>query len=126
MKLVFSFILLLALGAIVDLHVKLRRTNVEVKGHEETLLDVVVIHKLRLATLEVLLASAVIPNFNLVGGSSPRVFTKNCFTQLTSIHELGKFQWQPLNFMALRAGNTEKQKNPQLRRRSVTRRSTWT
>jgi hypothetical protein len=60
----FRIVLLLALGAIVDLHVKLRRTNVEVKGHEETLLDVVFIHKLRLATLEVLLASAVIPNFS--------------------------------------------------------------
>jgi hypothetical protein len=81
---------------------------VEVEGHEEALLDVVIIHKLRPAALEVLLASAVILDFDLVGGSSPRVFTKNCFAQFTSIHKLGKFQWQPLNFTVLRAGNTEK------------------
>jgi hypothetical protein len=36
------------------------------------------------------------------------VFTKNCFAQFMSIDELGEFQWQPLNFMVLRAGNTEK------------------
>jgi hypothetical protein len=46
MELVFSFILLLALGAIVDLHVKLRRTDVEVEGHEEALMDIVVFCKL--------------------------------------------------------------------------------
>jgi hypothetical protein len=42
----FSFILLLALGAIVDLHVELRRANVEVEGHEEALVDVVFFCKL--------------------------------------------------------------------------------
>jgi hypothetical protein len=36
------------------------------------------------------------------------VFMKNCFAQFMSIHKLGKFQWQPLNFMVLRAGDTEK------------------
>jgi hypothetical protein len=42
----FSFVLLLALSTVVDLHVKLRRAHVKVKGHEETSLDVVIIHKL--------------------------------------------------------------------------------
>jgi hypothetical protein len=37
MKMHFGFILLLALGAIVDFHVELRRPNVEVKSHEENL-----------------------------------------------------------------------------------------
>jgi hypothetical protein len=30
------------------------------------------------------------------------VFTENCFTQFSPIHELGKFLWQALNFAALR------------------------
>jgi hypothetical protein len=45
MKLVFSFILLLALGTVIDLHVKLRCADVEVEGHEEALVDVVVFCK---------------------------------------------------------------------------------
>jgi hypothetical protein len=46
MEVDFSFILLLALGAIIDLHVELRRADVEVEGHEEALVDVVVFCKL--------------------------------------------------------------------------------
>jgi hypothetical protein len=46
MEVDFSFVLLLALGAIIDLHVELRRANVEVEGHEEALMDVVVFCKL--------------------------------------------------------------------------------
>jgi hypothetical protein len=42
----FSFVLLLALSTVEDLHVKLRRANVKVKGHEEASLDVVIIRKL--------------------------------------------------------------------------------
>jgi hypothetical protein len=33
------------------------------------------------------------------------VFTKNCFPQLSPIHELGKLQWHPLNLSALSAGD---------------------
>jgi hypothetical protein len=46
MEMDFSFILLLALGAVIDLHVKLQRADVEVKGHKEALVDVVVFCKL--------------------------------------------------------------------------------
>jgi hypothetical protein len=42
----FSLVLLLALSTVKDLHIKLRRANMKVKGYEETLLDVVIIHKL--------------------------------------------------------------------------------
>jgi hypothetical protein len=42
----FSLVLLLALSTVEDLHVKLRRANMKVKGHEETSLDVVIICKL--------------------------------------------------------------------------------
>jgi hypothetical protein len=41
----FSFILLLALSAVIDLHVKLGRANMKVKGYEEALVDVVVFCK---------------------------------------------------------------------------------
>ena len=46
MEMDFNFILLLALGAVIDLHVELRRADVEVEGHEEDLVDVVVFCKL--------------------------------------------------------------------------------
>jgi hypothetical protein len=52
------FILLLALGANIDSHVELRRTNVELKSHEKALMEVVILHKLRPAALEVLLTGA--------------------------------------------------------------------
>jgi hypothetical protein len=54
MKEHFSFILLLALGAIVDPHIELRRTTVVVESHEEALVEVMVFCKLRPAALEVL------------------------------------------------------------------------
>jgi hypothetical protein len=86
----FSLVLLLALSTVEDLHIKLQRTNMIVEGHEETSLDVMIIHKLGPATLKVLFASTIIPDFHLIGGSSPRMFTKYCFTQLPPIHELGE------------------------------------
>jgi hypothetical protein len=46
MKMHFGFILLLALGAVIDSHVKLRRANVEVKSHEKALMEIVILHKL--------------------------------------------------------------------------------
>jgi hypothetical protein len=88
----FSFILLLALGAIIDLHIELRRADVEVKSHEEALMEVIVLCKLRPATLEVLLIGVVVPDLHFIGSSSPRVFTKNSFPQLSTVHKLGEFQ----------------------------------
>jgi hypothetical protein len=61
-----------------------------VEDHEETLMEVMVFCKLRLAAFEVHLAVPVIPGLHFIGSSSPRVFTKNCFSQLSPIHELGK------------------------------------
>jgi hypothetical protein len=46
MEVHFSLVLLLALSAVKDLLIKLRRANMKVEGHEETSLDVVIIHKL--------------------------------------------------------------------------------
>jgi hypothetical protein len=88
----FSFIFFLALGAIIDLHVELRCPNMEVESHEEALMEVVVLCKLRLAALEVLLTGAVVPDFHFIGSFSPRVFTKNSFPQFSPIHKLRKIQ----------------------------------
>jgi hypothetical protein len=90
MKVHFSFVLLLALSTVVDPHVKLRRTDVEVESHEETLVEVMVFCKLRPAALEVHLTGPVVLDLHFIGSSSPRVFTKNHFPQLSPIHKLGK------------------------------------
>jgi hypothetical protein len=88
----FSFILLLSLGAIIDLYVKLRCVDMEVESHEKALVDVMVFCKLRPAALEVLFTSAVVPDLHFIGSSSPKVFTKNCFPQFSPIHKLGEIQ----------------------------------
>jgi hypothetical protein len=91
-KIHFGFVLLLALGIVIDSHVELRRADVEVKSHKEALMEVMVLYKLRLATLEVLLTGAIVPNLHFIGSSSPRVFTKNCLPQFSPVHKLSKFQ----------------------------------
>jgi hypothetical protein len=54
---------------------------------------------------------------------STRVFTKNHFPQFSPIHELGEFQWQALNFVALRAGDTKERVDSGRRRRSISGRA---
>jgi hypothetical protein len=88
----FSFVLLLALGAVIDPHVELPRADVEVESHEEALVEVMVFCKLRPATLEVLLTGAVVPDLHFIWSSSPRVFMKNRFPQFSPIHKLGELQ----------------------------------
>jgi hypothetical protein len=127
MKVHFSFVLILALSTVVDPHVKLRRTDVEVESHEETLVEVMVFCKLQPATLEVHLAGPVVPDLHFIRSSSPRVFMKNRFPQLSPVHKLGKLQRYPLNLAALRADDAEEGVHFGWRRRSVMRRSarTW-
>jgi hypothetical protein len=107
-ELVFSFTFLLALGAIVDLHVKLRCPNVEVEGHEEALMDVVVFRKARPPAPEVLFAVAIVPHLHRVRDTSARLLAKNSLSQLATIHKLGEIQRQALNLTALPHGNAEK------------------
>jgi hypothetical protein len=76
----FNFILLLALSTIIDLHIKLRRTDMVVEDHEETLVKIVIFCKLQPAALVVHLAVTIIPDLYLIGSSSPRVFAKNSFS----------------------------------------------
>jgi hypothetical protein len=78
-----------------------------IKGHEEPLMEVMVLRKSQLATLEELFAGAVVPHFHFIWSSSTRVFAKNCFAQFPPIHEIYEFRWQALNLMALRAGDAE-------------------
>jgi hypothetical protein len=98
-----------------------------VEDHKETLVEVMVFCKLRPAALAVHLAVTVIPDLHFIGSSSPRVFMKNCFPQLSPIHELGKLQRHPLNLTALSAGNAEGVHFGRRRRRSIMRRGaqTW-
>jgi hypothetical protein len=51
----------------------------EIKGHEEPLMEVMILRKLRLAALEELFTDAIVPHLHFVWGSSTRVFTENCF-----------------------------------------------
>jgi hypothetical protein len=129
MKVDFSFILLLALGAVIDLHVELRRADMEVKGHEEALVDIVVFCKLRPTTLKVLLAIAIVPNLHFVWSPTARLFVENRFSQFSPIHELCEIQRQTLNLAALHHGNAEERKDPGKSSRSSgssRRRSAWT
>jgi hypothetical protein len=87
----FSFILFLALGAVIDPNVELRRPNVKVKSHKKALMEVMVLCKLRPAALEVLLTGAVVPDLHFIGSSFPRVFMKNRFPQFSPVHKLGGF-----------------------------------
>jgi hypothetical protein len=90
------------------------------------LVEIMVFCKLWPATLEILLAVAIIPNLHLVWSPSTRLFTKNRFSQFSSIHELGEIQRQALNLMALRHGNAEERKYSSRSRGSNRRRSAWT
>jgi hypothetical protein len=122
----FSFVLLLALGAIIDPHVELRRADVEVESHEEALVEVMVFCKLRPATLEVHLTGPVVLDLHFIGSSFPRVFMKNRFPQFSPVHKLGELQWHPLNLTTLSAGDAEEGVYSRQRRRSIVRRSAWT
>jgi hypothetical protein len=83
----------------------------KVEGHEEALVDVMVFRKLRLATLKVLLAVAIIPNLHFVWSPTARLLVENRFSQFTPIHELCEIQRQTLNLAALRHGNAEERKD---------------
>jgi hypothetical protein len=101
----------------------------EVEGHEEALMDVVVFCKLRPATLKVLLAVAVIPNLHFVWSPTARLFTENRFSQFSPIHDLCEIQRQTLNLAALRYGNAKERKDSGRSSRSSgssRRRSAWT
>jgi hypothetical protein len=127
LKVYFSLVLLLALSTVIDLHIKLRCTTVVVKDHEKPLVEVMIFRKLGPSTPKVHLTASIVPYLHFIGSSSSRMFMKNCFTKLSPIHELGKFQRHPLNLTALSAGDAEEGVNlGRRRRRSIMRSSTRT
>jgi hypothetical protein len=103
----FSLVLFLALSAVVDLHIELRRTTVVVEEHEKPLMEVMVFRKLGPAAPDIHLAASIIVHLHLVGSSSPRLFAKNCFTKLAPIHELGELQQNTLYPTTLSTGDAE-------------------
>jgi hypothetical protein len=90
-KLRFGFVLLLALGAVEDSHIELRRANMIVKSHEEPLMKVMILRKSRPAALEELFTGAVVPHLHFIWSSSTRMFAENCFAQFPPIHEIREF-----------------------------------
>jgi hypothetical protein len=90
-------------------------------------MEITVFCKLRPATLEVHLAVSIVPDLHFIGSSFHRVFAKNCFSQFSPIHELGKLQRHPLNLTVLSAGDAEEGVYlGRRRRRSIMWRSTRT
>jgi hypothetical protein len=83
----------------------------EVEGHEEALMDVVVFCKARPTAPEVLLAITIIPHFYLIWDASARLLAKDSLSQLAAIHKFGKVHRQTLNLMTLPQGNAEKREN---------------
>jgi hypothetical protein len=83
----------------------------EVEGHEEALMDVVVFRKARPTAPEVLLAITIIPHFYLIRDASARLLAKDSFSHFTAIHKFGKIHQQALDLMTLPQGNAEKREN---------------
>jgi hypothetical protein len=56
----------------------------KIKGHEEPLMEVMILRKSRPAALEELFTITVVPHLHFIWVSSTRVFAENCFMQLSS------------------------------------------
>jgi hypothetical protein len=127
LKVNFSLVLFLELSTVIDLYIKLRCTIVVVEEHEKPLVEVIIFRKLGPSTPEIHLAASIIPNIHFIGSSSPRLLTKDRFTKLAPIHELGELQRHTLNLAALSAGNAEEGKSlGRRRRRSIMQNSART
>jgi hypothetical protein len=74
---------------------------VVIEKHEEALMQVMILCKLRPATPEIHLAMAIIVYLHLGWSTSSRFFMKDGFTELAPIHELSKLERNTLLFTAL-------------------------
>jgi hypothetical protein len=97
-----------------------------IKGHEEPLMEVMVLRKSRPAALEELFAGAVVPHLHFIWSFSTRVLVENYFVQFLPIHEIRKFRWQALNLATLRIADTKERVDPGRQRRSTRGRNAWT
>jgi hypothetical protein len=87
----FGFIFPLALGAVKDLHVKLRCTAMLIKEHEKSLMQLKVLCKLGPAAPEVHLTMAIVVRLHFIRSSSSRFFAEDSLSKLAPVHELSKF-----------------------------------
>jgi hypothetical protein len=87
----FSFIFLLALRPIEDLHVRLRSATVVVEQQEPPLMQIIIFYKMGLAAPEEHVSIAIIVYLHLIWRSFTRLFSKDGFTKLLAIHKFGKF-----------------------------------
>jgi hypothetical protein len=74
---------------------------VVIEKHEEALMQVMILCKLRPATPEIHLATAIVVYLHLVRSTSSRFFMTDGFTELAPVHELSKLEWNTLLFTAL-------------------------
>jgi hypothetical protein len=86
----FSFILLLALHPVKDLHVKLRRAIMAAEEHKKALMQVMILCKQGPAAPKVYLTMVIKVYVPLIWSSSTRFFSEDSFTELTPVHELSK------------------------------------
>jgi hypothetical protein len=119
----FGFILPLELGAVKDLHVKLRLTAMVVEEHENTLMQLMVLSKLGPGTPEVHLTTAIVGHLHFIRSSSSRFFMEDSLSKLAPVLELSKFQRNTLLLTALSTSDNKKGESFDRRRRRGTARS---
>jgi hypothetical protein len=81
---------------------------VVIEKHEEALMQVMILCKLRPATPEIHLATTIIVYLHLVWSTNTRFFAKDGFTELTPVHELGKLERNTLLLTTLCTSDNKK------------------
>jgi hypothetical protein len=127
LKVNFSFIFPLALCAVVDIHIELRRTTMVVEEHEKPLMQLVVLCKLGPSAPEVHLAAPIIVHLHLIWSSASRLFAEDSFPELAPVHEFCELQRNTLLLTALSTSDAEERINlGRRRRRGIVRSSAGT
>jgi hypothetical protein len=103
-------VLLLALGAIKDLHVKLGSPKVIVKHQNPSLMNIVVFSKVVPATSEESIAIAVIIHLQFIWRPATGCFPKNYLPKFKALHEFCELQRKALLFAALGTSEREERK----------------
>jgi hypothetical protein len=80
-----------------------------VEEHEEALMQLVVLCKLRPSAPKVHLAAPIIVHLHLVWCSASRLFVEDRFMKLAPIHELGELQQNTLLLTSLSTSDEEKE-----------------
>jgi hypothetical protein len=80
---------------------------VVIEKHEQALMQVMILCKLRPATPEIHLAAAIIVHLHLVRSTPTRFFMKDGFTELAPVHELSELERNTLLLTALSTSDNE-------------------